>query len=81
MKEEAAERPLARGITARNRFARIFSLGDRASPSSWTPGLVLSSDDPKLPLSIAAFQFQRNSNTIPATISIQVLDDLCLPFG
>ena len=25
MKEEAAERPLARGITARNRFARIFS--------------------------------------------------------
>ena len=81
MKEEAAERPLARGVTARNRFARIFSLGDRASPSSWTPGLVLSSDDPKLPLSIAAFQFQRNSNTIPATISIQVLDDLCLPFG
>ena len=47
MREGADERPLARSVVARGRFARIFSLGDRAAPSSWTPGLVVYSDDPE----------------------------------
>mgnify|MGYP001161097652 FL=1 len=81
MEEGADERPLARSVAARGRFARIFSLGDRASPSSWTPGLVLSSDDPEIPLPFAAFRMNRDSSMIPAKMSLEVLGDLCLPFG
>lgn len=81
MREGADERPLARSVVARGRFARIFSLGDRASPSSWTPGLVVSSDDPEIPLEFAAFRTLRDSRVIPAKLSIEVLGDLCLPFG
>ena len=43
----ADERPLARSVAARGRFARIFALGDRTSPSSWTPGLIVSANDLK----------------------------------
>jgi len=81
MSEGAEERPLARSVVARQRFARIFSLGDRASPSSWTPGLVVSLEDPEIPLSFAALRIDRESSTIPATMSMQVLGDLCFPFG
>ena len=81
MSDDAGERPLARGVAARQRFARIFALGDRRSPSSWTPGLVLGPTDPELPLSMAAFRVNRDASTIPATMSMDVLDDLCLPFG
>ena len=81
MSDVAGERPLARGVAARQRFARIFALGDRKSPSSWTPGLVSSSSDPELPLSMAAFRVKRDPSTIPATMSMEVLGDLCLPFG
>ena len=81
MTEGADERPLARSVAARGRFARIFSLGDRASPSSWTPGLVVSSDDPEIPLRFSAFRIERESSTIPAKMSMEVLGDLCLPFG
>ena len=75
MREGADERPLARSVVARGRFARIFSLGDRAAPSSWTPGLVVSSDDPEIPLQFAAFRTQRDSKTIPARLSMKVLGD------
>ncbi len=81
MSEGAGERPLARGVAARSRFARIFALGDRRSPSSWTPGLVTGSSDPEIPLSMAALRVERDASTIPASLSMQVLDDLCLPFG
>ena len=81
MTEGADERPLARSVAARGRFSRIFSLGDRASPSSWTPGLVVSPDDPEIPLRFSAFRLERKSSTIPAKMSMEVLGDLCLPFG
>ena len=81
MSKGATERPLARSIASRQRFSRIFSLGDRASPSSWTPGLVLSAKDPEVDLSFAAFRIERDSDSIPATMSMKILGDLCLPFG
>ena len=43
------ERPLARSVVARQRFGRLFSLGDRNSPSSWTPAIILGEDDEELP--------------------------------
>jgi hypothetical protein len=51
------ERPLARSVVARHRFGRLFSLGDRNSPDAWSPALILSSEDEKLPYSIAPFEF------------------------
>ena len=43
--------------------------------------LVLSSDDPEIPLPFAAFRMNRDSSMIPAKMSLEVLGDLCLPFG
>ena len=63
-------RPLARGVEARQRFSRIFSLGDRNNPLSWSPSLVLSDLDPQLPISIAPFASKRNSASIPGTVSV-----------
>ncbi|MDE0953219.1 MAG: DUF5591 domain-containing protein [Candidatus Poseidoniales archaeon] len=74
------ERPLARSVVARHRFARLFSLGDRNSPSSWSPALILNSDDEKLPISIAPFEFSRDSSSLPAKLSIQTRTNLTLPF-
>ena len=81
MTEGADERPLARSVAARGRFARIFALGDRTSPSSWTPGLIVSANDPEISLRFSAFRIERESSTIPAKMSMEVLGDLCLPFG
>ena len=73
-------RPLARGVESRQRFSRIFSLGDRKNPSSWTPGIVLGINDPELPISIAPFSSRRNSSSIPAKISISTRGNFCFPF-
>lgn len=81
MSEDAGERPLARGVAARQRFARIFALGDRRAPSSWTPALVAGASDSELHLSICALRVERDASTVPASMSMTVLDDLCLPFG
>ena len=81
MTDGADERPLARSVAARGRFARIFALGDRTSPSSWTPGLIVSANDPEISLRFSAFRIERESSTIPAKMSMEVLGDLCLPFG
>lgn len=81
MSGDSGERPLARGVAARQRFSRIFALGDRRAPSSWTPALVVGAADSDLPLSICAFRVERDASTIPASMSMRVLGDLCLPFG
>ena len=74
------ERPLARSVVARHRFGRLFSLGDRNSPASWSPALILSSDDEKLSFSLAPFEFSRDSSTLPAKLSIKTRTNLTLPF-
>ena len=74
------ERPLARSVVARQRFGRLFSLGDRNSPSSWTPAIILSESDKDLPFSIAPFRYFRDSTKLPAKISIKTRTNLTLPF-
>jgi len=74
------ERPIGRDVVARQRFARLFSLGDRRNPESWTPGLVLSQDDPELPVSIAPLTSSRSNTTIPAKFGISTRANLCPPF-
>ncbi len=75
-----SSRPLARGVESRMRFSRIFSLGDRKNPTSWTPAIVLNESDPILPISIAPFISSRESSTLPATISISTRGNFCFPF-
>ena len=36
---------LGRTVLARHRLARLWSLGDRSAPSSFTPGLVITDDE------------------------------------
>ena len=40
-----SERAMARSVVARQRFSRLFALGDRKSPISWSPALVIGSED------------------------------------
>ena len=75
------ERPLARSVVARQRFGRLFSLGDRNSPSSWTPAIILGNDDEKLPYSMAPFEYSRDSSSLPAKISSKTRTYLTLPFN
>ena len=74
------ERPLARGVDSRMRFSRIFSLGDRKKPTSWTPAIILNEEDPSLPISLAPFISYRDSTCLPATISITTRGKFCYPF-
>tara|TARA_B100000676_G_scaffold311832_1_gene383299 strand:+ start:2683 stop:4488 length:1806 start_codon:yes stop_codon:yes gene_type:complete len=81
MNTSNAERPLARGIVARQRFSRIFSLGDRKNPVSWTPGLVRMAQDPQIPINLCTFEFKRDNSKIPSSLILRSLQDICLPFG
>jgi len=76
-----SERPLARGVVARQRFARLFELGDRRNPSSWAPALVLTKNDPDLPLELAPFISSRDYSEFPAKISMTTRGDICIPFN
>ncbi len=75
-----AERPIGRDVIARQRFARLFSLGDRRAPLSWSPGLVLGPNDPELPVPLAPLRSIRSSDSIPAIITLRTRGDICYPF-
>ena len=74
------ERPLGRNVVARQRFARLFSIGDRGDPGSWTPGLVLGPEDSELPVSIAPFSISRSKVLHPANSTVSTRSNLCFPF-
>jgi len=75
-----SDRPLSREVSSRNRFSRLFSLGDRNNPESWAPGLVLSDFDPDLPVELAPFNFKRDSKHLPSTLTLSTRGNLCYPF-
>jgi len=74
------ERPIGRDVVARQRFARIFSLGDRRDPCSWTPALILSDSDPELPVSIAPLSSTRSKDELPSEFRVSTRANLCFPF-
>ncbi|MEE3269870.1 MAG: DUF5591 domain-containing protein [Candidatus Thermoplasmatota archaeon] len=74
------ERPLARTVAVRQRLARVMQLGDRTEPAGWTPGLVSCSADPELATSMAPFSSTRDSENLPASITLVSRENLCLPF-
>ena len=73
-------RALSREVVARNRFSRLFSLGDRNKPLSWAPGIILSDLDQNLPLEIAPFSFNRDSSQPPSKLTLSTRGNLCYPF-
>ena len=60
---------LARTVLHRDRYARIWGLGDRKSPAATTPSLILMEDDPALPLAYAGFTTSSTA-TLPSTLKI-----------
>ena len=61
---------LGRTVTARYRFAREWALGDRKSPQSSTPALVLLDGDPDVSAHIAPFR-SSTDDAIPATLHFE----------
>jgi len=61
---------LARTVMLRHRFSRQWGLGDRKSPTSLTPSLVLMDDDVVLPVTYAAFS-TTSTSTLPATLEMR----------
>ena len=74
-------KPLARTVLARWRHARIFGLGDRAAPASFTPGLCLTSHDPEMGVELAPFSISHDSEELPATLSMRARGSWAYPFG
>ena len=74
------ERPIGRDVISRDRFSRLFSLGDRNDPVSFAPGLVIGEDDPDFPISIAPFSSSMDNSTIPSSIKVKTRANLCFPF-
>ena len=74
------EPALGRTVESRERFARIFALGDRKKPSARTPALVLVDDDPELDSKIAPFHLERDSSIVPSRLKLRTRGNLCPPF-
>ena len=72
---------MARTVLSRWRHARVFGLGDRATPESFTPGLCLTSNDPEMSIDMAPFMIEHNSDTLPATLSMTARGNWAFPFG
>lgn len=60
---------LGRTVLHRDRYARVWGLGDRKAAAAMTPTLVLMEDDPSLPLTYAAFTTSSTSS-LPSTLSV-----------
>ena len=58
---------LGRTVMHRDRYGRVWGLGDRKAPASQTPGLVLMEDDPSLPLAYAPFT-SSTTDALPAVL-------------
>ena len=64
-------------VVARQRFARLWGLGDRKSPVAQTPALVCLEGD-EIPLEIAPFK-SSTTDEIPARLKIESMYPLCPP--
>ena len=60
---------LGRTVLHRDRYARVWGLGDCKAAAAMTPTLVLMEDDPSLPLTYAAFTTSSTSS-LPSTLSV-----------
>ena len=71
---------MARTVVARWRHARIFGLGDRAAPASFTPGLCLTQQDPEMGVEMAPFIVKHDSESLPASLTMKARGEWAFPF-
>lgn len=69
---------LGRTVLHRDRYGRMWGLGDRKSPTAKTPALVLMEDDPALPVNYAPFS-SASSTSLPSVLSITSRGAFCPP--
>lgn len=69
---------LGRTVLHRDRYGRVWGLGDRKSPTAKTPALVLMHDDPLLPVDYAPFS-STSSTSLPSVLSITARGAFCPP--
>ena len=74
------ERPIGRSVISRDRFSRLFSLGDRNDPASFAPGLIIGEGDPDFSISVAPFYSSMDNSNIPSTMKVKTRAKLCFPF-
>jgi archaeosine synthase len=55
-------------------------LGDRKAPTAFTPGLILTSDDPETPPAVAPLAMLHDTTALPATMSVECRAKLTFPF-
>tara|TARA_B100000287_G_scaffold73267_1_gene64948 strand:- start:2009 stop:3799 length:1791 start_codon:yes stop_codon:yes gene_type:complete len=67
-------------ISARQRYARIFKLGNRKEPLARTPALILYDNDSDLPVNLAPFQCSRIGDSLPPNFLIKGRGPLSPPF-
>ncbi|MGB0151247.1 MAG: DUF5591 domain-containing protein [Candidatus Poseidoniaceae archaeon] len=60
---------LGRTVVSRDRFARVWGLGDRNQPTGRTPGLVMLDGDPSMEVALAPFKAE-TTRTLPATLTL-----------
>ena len=75
-----SERPIGRSIISRDRFARLFSLGDRNAAASFAPCLIVGEKDPIQPVEIAPFSISMGSFKDNSSMKISTRANLCYPF-
>ena len=69
---------LGRTVLHRDRYGRVWGLGDRKAPTATTPALVLMADDPALPVDYAPFS-SASSTSLPSVLSITSRGAFCPP--
>ncbi|MBJ23750.1 MAG: hypothetical protein CMB64_03685 [Euryarchaeota archaeon] len=67
-------------ISARQRHARVFKLGDRKNPASKTPALIIFDDEVDLTIDLAPFKCSRLGDTLPPSYNISGRAPLVPPF-
>lgn len=67
-------------VFARQRYARVFKLGDRKEPVSKTPALIIFDEDSELSLNMAPFKCSRIGDSLPPTFEISGRAPLVPPF-
>ena len=60
---------LGRTVLSRDRFARLWGLGDRSEPGARTPALVLLDGDSSIDVALAPFHAE-TTRTLPATLTL-----------
>ena len=67
-------------VAARDGYGRVFELGDRKNPLSFTPAIISTPGDPKMDTKVSPFEIKINSDKVPSTLELIGRSPLAIPF-